>query len=101
MTNEDNMQVAQTILAQLGGRMFTMMTGAKQMTAGSDGLGSLSMRIGQNCHHITALKVVLEPSDTYTLTFYRGLKVAKTFEDVYCDQLRDIFTEVTGMYTSL
>jgi hypothetical protein len=93
-----DMQVANTILKQLGGNKFRIMTGAK-LFIGSE--NSVSFKIGQNCHHINAVRVVFDPSDTYTMEFYRGKKLVQTCSDVYCDQLQSIFTEVTGLRTRL
>lgn len=48
------------------------------------------------------VEITLEPSDTYTMRFYntsRGQKkLVKEFEDVYFDQLVDIFEQHTGWY---
>jgi hypothetical protein len=54
---------------------------------------------------INYVKIVLEPSDTYTVTFGRihGAKysVLSTVEGVYCDTLRAVFESETGLHTSL
>jgi len=98
------MSIAQTILEQLGGRRFIVMTGAKNLLAHED---ALSMRLpGNMCRQrINYLKIVLDPSDTYTMEFGRvwgsKYKVIETVEGVYCDMLCDIFTSKTGMETSL
>jgi len=50
--------------------------------------------------------ITLEPSDTYKMVFYNagkgtgmdGKKVVKEYEDVYFDQLVDIFEKQTGWY---
>lgn len=97
-----DMTVANTILQQLGGRMFTMMTGAKNFTGTEN---SLTFRIGQNCHKINGVRITLTPADTYTVEFLRirkfEVKTASKHEDIYFDQLRELFTAQTGMYTSL
>ena len=98
------MNIAQTILEQLGGRRFLVMTGAKKLIAHENGL---SMRLpGNMCkQRINYLKIVLDPSDTYTMEFGRvwGMtyKIIETISDVYCDMLQDIFTSKTGMETNL
>lgn len=38
---------------------------------------------------------------TYDLVFYKGFKVVENFGDIYCDQLKPIFEETTGLYLSL
>ena len=94
--------VAQTILAQLGGRRFTVMTGAKLLVDLGNGLQFKLpstrdfVRDGINC-----VRVILEASDTYTVEFYKSSKLISTHADVYAENLRDVFTATTGLYTSL
>ena len=101
-----DLTVANTILAQLGGGRFTVMTGAKNYLGSAN---SLSFRLpgsGGFCKDgINAVRIVLEASDTYTVTFSRvhGSKVTEvaTVDGVYEDTLRTVFTEHTGLATSL
>lgn len=110
----DHVQVANTILEQLGGRHFLVMTGAKDLGASNDGLGSLTMRLPR-CDFkkpgVTHVKITLEPSDTYKV---EAIKVSRRrkFErpqvstiasesDVYCDTLQDAFLRLTGLMTRL
>jgi len=105
-----SLEIANTILEQLGGRRFVGMTGAKALTACECGL---RMKLPGNLtrERINWVEVKLTPSDTYAVTFaserrprgkaWAERKVLHTFEDVYCDQLRDLFEEVTGLVTSL
>ena len=106
--------VAETILTQLGGNRFIVMTGAKNLMA--DG-NSLRMTLARNASKANRLTITLDPSDTYTMRFFKytpGKLNAKTgawvddkvvevaeFSGVYCDQLQELFTQVTGMYTHL
>ena len=98
------MQVAQTILEQLGGRMFGVMTGAKNFVGSQD---SLSFRLPSNFAKdgINAVRVTLDPSDTYTVRFMkiRGVKVIEVAVRgmVYCDTLQSTFKAVTGLDTHL
>jgi hypothetical protein len=102
----ENLQVARTILEQLGGRKFTVMTGAKNFV-GSD--TSLSFRLpggGGFCKGgINAVRITLNGRDTYDLEFsrIRGTKVTvvDAADDIYADQLRGIFTRATGLAVSL
>ena len=100
-----NMQVANEILAQLGGRRFTMMTGAKNLLGGDNFLQFDLPRGSTN--KATKCRVTLDASDTYTVTFYkwnaRTLELTTLSEDagIYCDMLQEIFTAKTGMYTRL
>ncbi len=94
-------EIAQTILAQLGGKMFALMTGANSFTF--DG-PSLTFRIPRTPKGgFRAVKITLNGNDLYDLTFYKihGTKVTEeSTNDVYVDSLRFTFTENTGLYTS-
>lgn len=110
----NNNIVAMEILKQLGGNKFLAMTGAKNLTCDNN---SLNMKLSKNMSKANYLKITLNSLDTYDIRFYNvtdGRMNMKTFESspiknkdikvlngVYCDQLQEIFTEVTGMYTSL
>ena len=97
------MSVAKTILSQLGGNKFTVMTGAKNFVDTGDGL---SMRIGRNKTSSNYLKITLNMMDLYDMKF---CQVTKNFEEksvteynnVFNDQLTEIFESHTGMYTTL
>ena len=100
-------QVAATILNQLGGNRFIAMTGTKvKYYEATEGNIALTMSLTRNAAKAQYLRVVLTPSDTYTMEFSKYNKnldktVCAEFTDVYCDQLQNIFTKVTGLYTSL
>lgn len=95
-----NLEVANTILEQLGGARFVVMTGAKHLAGGET---FLQMRVGSNARKVTNVRVELTPADTYTVTFYniRGVNVRTLSQvcDVYAEQLQETFTEHTGLYT--
>jgi len=101
--------VAQTIYDQLGGRRFAVMTGSNGFLPIGN---SLRMKLARNKSRANRLKIEYdEASDTYTMTFYRlefrrkeveaRSNIIEVCEDVYCDSLQYIFTEVTGLYTKL
>lgn len=98
------MQVAQTILQQLGGRRFVAMTGARHLVAGDN---FLQFKIGAGAvNGANTVKITLQPSDLYSIEFYRvrGLDVRAVGEPltgVYADQLQGAFTASTGMDTHL
>lgn len=104
MTANDTKQVAETILAQLGGRRFLAMTGAKNLM--SDG-PALRFNLPSNfaTGGINFVKVTLTAADDYTIEFgkIRGMKykVITTKDGVYCDNLRAVFTAVTGLDCTL
>ena len=96
------MNTAQTILNQLGGNKFIAMTGSKNFVNTGNGL---QMNLTRNKVNAQYLKIELTSMDLYNMNFYsfRGaeMKVKNKIEGIYFDQLQDIFTNVTGLYTSL
>lgn len=102
----DKMQVANTILEQLGGRRFLVMTGSNNLVGSEHGL---SMKLARNSTSANALRITLDADDTYTVLFMRVCRVKgelkqtpiKTLSGVYADQLQTIFTDTTGLDTSL
>lgn len=97
-----DVQIANTIIQQLGGGRFAAMTGAKHMLAIDRGV---RFKIGRNHRSINLVEITLDPSDTYTVKFCRTrkleVKVVSEFSDIYFDGLEDIFTRETGMHTRL
>lgn len=105
MSSMTNIEIANTILSQLGGgsRKIAIMTGANQFMALESGVQfKFPQRVASkgNC-----VRIVLDADDTYTVTFFakRGVTVKeiKTVKEVYCDQLQSIFEAQTGLYLSL
>lgn len=97
------MNIAQTILEQLGGRKFLVMTGAKDLVNTGNGL---QMRLPRGTtNKATKFIVTLDADDTYTVSFGKIRKLEykeiSSFSGVYCDMLTDIFTSETGFFTSL
>lgn len=105
------MEVAKTILSQLGGGKFLAMTGSFNLV--SD-VNSLTMHLRPNKLKAKYLRIELNSMDTYTMTFSAlkkvdngfGLKlptlvVLKEYENVYCDMLQKLFTLETGKLTKL
>ena len=97
------MSIAKTILEQLGGNKFRVMTGAKNLMGVENGL---VMKLGRNSSNSNYLKITLNSMDTYDMEFAKltrmgEMKSVKEYSDVYNDMLTDVFTSHTGMYTSL
>lgn len=106
------------ILQQLGGNKFLAMTGAHHLMGDKD---SLHMQLPRNKSKANRLTITLDWDDTYTMRFFyfksgyvkidhkkqTATVIPEKEFDVYkCDglffdQLQEIFTEVTGMYTHL
>lgn len=90
--------VADTIIEQLAGSLgrLQVMTGAK-VSIDSDGRGVVIKfpRVGM-------VKIQLEPSDTYRVQFFNTrAKLLNTYDDIYCDRLKSLVEEKTGLYLSL
>lgn len=108
-------QIAKEILRQLGGNKFLAMTGAKDLCYGND--YNLRMKLPKNQSKANRLEITLNENDLYTMRFYHKrdfradpktatfteekITEVKTLEDIYFDNLQSVFTDVTGMYTSL
>jgi hypothetical protein len=96
-----DLTVANTILQQLGGNRFRIMTGARDFVGTEN---SLTFKIPVS-NKVTHVVITLEPDDTYKMEFLNcrdgQRKVLSTHEDVYFDMLEDIFTSETGLYTRL
>ena len=103
-TTSSKLEVANTILSQLGGSgRLSAMLGAHSFVGDAS---SLTFRIrakatnGANC-----IKVKLDDSDTYTVEFWsiRGARFTRKSDvsDVYADNLRSVIEGTTGLYLSL
>ena len=110
--------IARTIYEQIGGNRFAVMTGAKDIVLLPNGL---RFRIGRNKSKTNLIEIKLNGMDLYDMEFiyHRNgyLKVdhkkltakwiddktelIKRFENIYFDQLEELFTMVTGLYTRL
>lgn len=94
------MEIAKTILTQLGGNKFIAMTGAKNfgILSGGQGIGFSIPRHNK----VKYLRIKLNSLDTYDIEFLNTkVEVIKTYNGIYNDQLQSIFTQETGLYTSL
>ncbi|AMJ64024.1 hypothetical protein [Hymenobacter sp. PAMC 26628] len=104
---------AYTILMQLGGNKFLVVTGADKLLAAgrtdSNPNPWLRMDLRKNKAQVNRLKITLMPTDTYKVEFYRQVLVdwepvishEQTFEMVYGEDLPALFTSVTGYDTHL
>lgn len=109
-----DLRVANEIRRQLGGARFDVMTGCNTYIGTEN---SLTMNLTRNASKANRLKITLTAMDTYDMEFYRFTAmrwnskklcyndpkktVVKEFSGVCCDQLQDLFTQVTGLYTHL
>jgi len=107
-TNAECHQIASTILQQLGGKRFDVMTGCGSYASGMFGeKPGLSMRFPNTKNKLKArgLIITLNGNDLYDLEFLAMKKYEvvslKTVEDIFCENLREVFEAETGLYTSL
>ena len=97
--------IATTILEQLGGRRFMVMTGIRKFHTNNG--DDLCMKIGRNKSKANHLRIEYDYNeDLYIMRFLRITKSQKitevrTFEGVYCDQLEELFREITGLETRM
>jgi hypothetical protein len=97
--------VAKIIIEQLGNRGLSMI-GAKELVAGPT---SLTFKVGRNAKTVSHIRVVLMPSDTYTVEALRvrkskGVPVCTTVQsqdDMHAEDLKATIESFTGMYMSL
>jgi hypothetical protein len=94
--------IAQTILQQLGGNKFIAMTGSHTFVKHENWL---RMTLRRNVVGAKWLKITLNCNDLYDLEFLSERKgvvsTKRLVEGVYFDQLQEVFTSVTGLYTKL
>ena len=92
---------AGVMLKQLGGNRFIMMTGAKHFGVGPKGAG---FKIGRNSKGVNFVRIDLK-NDLYDMEFFQvragKMKLKSKVKQIFADQLQDMFTKHTGMYTSL
>ena len=101
-----NLNIAKTILEQLGGNRFIAMTGAKNFMAIESGLQfDLPKTRGFVRDGINKIQVHLDPTDTYTMMAFRQHGIAcdllRDEAGLYWDMLQYTFTEFTGLDTHL
>ena len=96
-TEEEKMAIAEEVVKQLGGRRFILITGAYDFLAADSGV-RFKLLAGFNKQGISLVEVTLEPSDTYRVRFEAaGGMIVSEHENIYNDQLRELFTSETGL----
>ena len=119
-TSETAKEISMTILQQLGGRHFLVMTGSKNLVYGTseDHQDFLRMTLHKNASKANRLTIYYNAgTDEYNMIFekitlprwlpkqykYSEYKqeTVRAFNGVYFDQLQEFFTETTGLYTRL
>jgi hypothetical protein len=97
-----NLSVAKTILQQLGGNRFVVMTGARSLVGGAN---FLAFRLPKANSGINYVKVLLNGRDLYDVEYGRatmkGYKHIGGDSDIYADDLVRCFEATTGLATRL
>ena len=99
-----NSEIGKTILVQMGGMVrLKAFIGAKNFCVVEKGV---TFRwSGKSKNKTNFLKITLNGSDLYDIEFGRlhamKFTVIETFENIFCDQLVQIFEEQTGLYLTL
>lgn len=95
-----NLQVANTILEQLGNKAIVML-GASQFVGSND---SLQFAI-KGSKQASKIVITLASDDTYTIAFWKGrginIKRVVEVEGVYAECMHKTIEANTGLYTSL
>jgi len=90
---------AQETLRQLGGNKFIAMTGARNFTKDRD---SIIFKLPRAKNGIRIVKITLNQVDTYDINFMSASgKIIKQENNIYNDQLQEVFTQNTGLHTHL
>jgi hypothetical protein len=101
--------VANTILSQLGGGRFRLMTGARDFVGSNNSL-AFALPQGFARDGINRVRIVLDETDTYTMqALHVNMKGARKgiasivheTSDLYTEDLQRIFTDWTGLDTHL
>ena len=100
--------VAKTILQQLGSNKFLAMTGAKNLLLGKNYI-QMDLPATLTKDRGNRITITLDPDDTYTLKFAKTSMRGGNFKEsmiakksgVMVDNLRDVFTGMTGLHVAL
>jgi hypothetical protein len=95
-------EIAQTILNQLGGNKFITMTGSRvSYSLNENAQPVLICKLPRNFAKdgINLVKIIYNYGlDLYVLNFNKEEKILKTIEQVYADDLIEIFESETGLF---
>lgn len=97
-----NLQVAETIIKQMGGAgRLQLMIGAS-LFAGDEKSVQFSFK---GCRKANKCRVTLQPDDLYTLELFKfdGLDAPRVYhtDGLFWDMLKPVFEQETGLYLSL
>jgi hypothetical protein len=93
-----DLTVPKTILAQLGGERFMMMSGATGLVGGAD---SLTLKLGNNPKRVTHVRISLTPDGLYDMTLFTTGRGPQSHDGVHGEMLPEVFGANTGLHTTL
>jgi len=99
-------KVAETITQQLGGRRFKVFTGAHSFTfrVNEKNNPELQFLLPKDSNfvkdNINLVRIELTVMDLYNAYFLNDKIQVTQYEGLYWDNLEEIFTEATGLYTN-
>ena len=101
-SNKTANQIANTIVDQLGGgRKLQMFIGLKQLITESLGV-TLVFPLPKHTGAVNRVRITLNGSDLYDMEFIRtrgsSQKIVKEFNNVFAEDLKDMFEKGTGLY---
>lgn len=95
-----NIEVSKTIRKQIGNRALYWM-GTQRLTAIKNGLG-IRFNGSRKSNYI---EIILTPMDMYAVKFFKVTyydeRLVSEHHDIYCDQLKELIENKTGLYLSL
>lgn len=100
-------EIVSIMMQQLGGTKFLAITGSKpEYKDISTSSPIICFKLTKNSSTCNYFKLqYMNGSDLYKLDFIKirkeNVDVLHTYDNIYGDQLQDIFTEVTGLHTTL
>ena len=103
---EEQQQICQTIISQLGGNQFFSMTGTKcKYYEETNGNVSVTFQLKRNALKAKYMNITLR-NDLYDIEFFSVNKdfdrITKySLEGAYCNMLRPVFEQQTQLRTSL
>jgi len=105
-SNEELQNFGKTVMAQMGGKVSTMI-GVKQLSVNEvDECMQLIIKFKAKAYNKSnCVRITIMPNDLYKMEFIsiRGMKITEkgTFEDLYCDMLQSTFEQETQLYLTL
>jgi len=93
-----DLTVPQTILAQLGGESFVMMSGATGLVGSAD---SLTIKLGRNPKRVTHVRVTVTHASLYSMTFFTVGKGPQSYDDIHREMLQEVFGANVGLSRAL